>query len=33
MWGNLIYELSQMKAAVGEEWKPLGARRQISGVL
>ena len=23
MWGNLIYELSQMKAAVGEPWKPL----------
>ena len=23
MWGNLLYELSQMKAAVGEEWRPL----------
>jgi len=23
MWGNLVYELSQMKAAVGEPWKPL----------
>lgn len=23
MWGNLLYELSQMKAAVGEEWKPV----------
>lgn len=23
MWGNLLYELSQMKAAVGEEWKPM----------
>lgn len=23
MWGNLLYELSQMKAAVDEEWKPL----------
>ena len=23
MWGNLLYELSQMKAAVGEEWHPL----------
>ena len=23
MWGNLLYELSQMRAAVGEEWRPL----------
>ena len=23
MWGNLLYELSQMRAAVGQEWRPL----------
>ena len=22
MWGNLLYEASQMRAAVGHEWRP-----------